>query len=229
MTYDERMDNLPLFISYPRTGSHWINAVMELYFDRPRLREKRPTFLDPARTDWMWFHDHDLDLQIKHNDVLYLYREPVATIHSYLVYKSRLKRPLWARLVRKKTVGFTEEDVIKFSQEYHTHLIKWTNSPQKARTIICYEQFSKNRGNEFQKVCRHFGVDYVEERVIQAFDTVTPEALAEKTRNPAATGQHLLKPDYTSSRDEFRQKWGKLICEIVVTPELEYLFSVTDD
>ena len=58
-TTDPRIDQYPLFISYPRTGSHWINAVMELYFDRPRLRERRTTFMDKSRTDWMWFHDHD--------------------------------------------------------------------------------------------------------------------------------------------------------------------------
>jgi hypothetical protein len=123
MAYDKRMDSLPLFISYPRTGAHWINSVMELYFDRPRLREGRPTFLDRSRTDWMWFHDHDLDLQIKHTNVLYMYREPVATIYSYLVHQSVGHQPaekeifwnksfkyllkLWSPL---KSLGFCKPD-----------------------------------------------------------------------------------------------------------------------
>src|SRR5438552_2054967 len=99
MPSDPRMNLLPLFISFPRTGAHWINCVMECYFDRPRLRERRVTFLDRSRTDWMWFHDHDMKLDVRHADVLLLYREPVATVFSNLVYdRRRAARSLLGRL-----------------------------------------------------------------------------------------------------------------------------------
>ena len=72
----ESIQNLPLFMSYPRTGAHWINAVMELYFDKPRLPEVRATYMKPERRDWMWYHDHDIGpvckLMIEHDNVLYL-------------------------------------------------------------------------------------------------------------------------------------------------------------
>lgn len=37
-SYDSMMEDMPVFISYPRSGSNWLNSIMELYFDRPRLR-----------------------------------------------------------------------------------------------------------------------------------------------------------------------------------------------
>ena len=75
-SYDVRMEHLPLFISYPRSGSNWINCILELYFNRPRLRAGPITFLKNKgkRKDYMWFHDHDIfsDLNVKHNNISYL-------------------------------------------------------------------------------------------------------------------------------------------------------------
>lgn len=225
MAYDKRMDHLPLFISYPRTGAHWINAVMELYFDRPRLRKKRVTFLDSGRTDWMWFHDHDHDLQIEHQDVLYLYRDPSATVYSNLVHQFLSKRPFWVRWVTRNYNIFCEREVFNFSEHYREHLLKWTYSPHKARTVICYDNFKTRRNPEFKKICEHFGVAFDEDRASHAFDIVTPEALSKKAGgNPVAKGKHLLRDSYKTGRNEFTERWGNTVKEIVMVRELTHLF-----
>lgn len=136
------MHALPLFISYLRTGAHWINCVMELYFDRPRLREERITFLDRSRNDWMWFHDHDYELKIKHENVLYLYREPISTIYSNLIYQyyddRRFALPF--RFIRWNNV-FSEENVTRFAEHYRNHMLKWLFSDERAKLpfpmIVC--------------------------------------------------------------------------------------------
>jgi hypothetical protein len=225
MAYDKRMDSLPLFISFPRTGAHWINCVMELYFDRPRLREGRVTFLNPNRTDWMWFHDHDLDLQIRHNNVLYLYRDPIGTVHSNLVYDFFARRRLrfsWLIKFHKLNI-FTESKIIEISKLYRQHLTKWILSDQRARTVVCHDSFIKNRNAEFRKICEHFNVEFDLNRASGAFNPVTKEALAKKTKNNFTIGKHMLKKSYKISLSEFSHEWGDFVREIIRTKELENL------
>ena len=225
MAYDKRMEVLPLFISFPRTGAHWLNCFMELYFDKPRLREGRVTFLDRGRTDWMWFHDHDFDLELHHGDVLYLYREPVATIFSNLVYEyTSSKNPLLRlQLARKKNV-FGEKEVTIFSNRYRQHLVKWMVSSKRARTIICYDKFKKQMNIEFKAICQHFRVKFDPERISWASTIVTKDALVRKVGNMAEMGRHMLQSSYEMKRMTFSERWGDIIKEIVIVPELENYF-----
>ncbi len=222
MAYDKRMDHLPLFVSYPRTGSHWLNCVMELYFDRPRLREERTTLFDKSRTDWMWFHDHDMDLTIKHPDVLYLYREPISTIFSHLNYYARLPE---SPLFEKSPLKADEKKIAEFCDEYRAHLRKWLLSADKARTAVLYQRLRKSWETEFPKVCAHFNRPFDHARAAQAFATVTPEALASRTVNPAAIGKHLLTKSYEGDRDRFTERWGGCITAQVIVPELKPFFT----
>lgn len=212
---------MPLFVSYPRTGSHWINGVMELYFDRPRLREERTTLFDKTRTDWMWFHDHDIDLKLKHPQVLYLYREPIATIFSNLNYYARMAdSPLFERSpleAEEKTVG-------GYCDEYREHLRKWLLSADKAETSISYDRLRHDWPEEFPKICAFFHQPFDVERASKAFAAVTPNALASRTVNPAAIGQHLLSRSYEGDRHEFTKRWKSFVCPRVIVPELEKFF-----
>jgi hypothetical protein len=237
MGYDPRMDYLPLFISFPRTGSHWINCVMELYFGRPRLREMRTTLFDGARTDWMWFHDHDLDLTIRHPHVLYLYREPVGALFSNLVYYSKVPTsPVYSRLsdeqrsfarIGTDPLAVDEATILKFSDNYREHLRKWLLSPYKASTAVRYDRFKSesDREAEFQKICRFFDKPFDATRMAKAFATVTPEALAEHAVDPAAISSHLLTESYACGRRRFAEKWGGAIRQRVIAPELQSAFS----
>jgi len=222
MAYDPRMDGLPLFISFPRTGSHWINCVMELYFDRPRLREVRTTLFDKSRNDWMWFHDHDLDLKIDHPHVLYLYREPVSTFYSNLNYYCRVPE---SPFFRKPPLKVEEKAIKKCCADYLQHLQRWLLSDKKAHTAVRYDRFKADRPAEFQKICRYFDRPFDLARMERAFATVTPEALAAQTVDPAALGAHLLTKSYDQDRQQFAEKWGKLIQTHVIVPELRPYFA----
>jgi len=222
MAYDKRMEGLPLFISYPRTGSHWLNCVMELYFDRPRLREERTTLFDKGRIDWMWFHDHDLDLKIRHAHVLYLYRDPVGTIFSNLNYYAKMPD---SPLFEQSPLQADEKAIAGFCDEYREHLRKWLLSPDKARTSTYYNRLRKSWEGEFPKICVHFGRPYEQARAARAFATVTPEALAKQTVNPAAIGKHLLAKSYEGDRRCFSDKWQHYIGARVIVPELKPFFA----
>ncbi|MGD1083224.1 MAG: sulfotransferase domain-containing protein [Verrucomicrobiota bacterium] len=195
---------------------------MELYFDRPRLREVRTTLFDKSRTDWMWFHDHDLDLKIQHRLVLYLYRDPVSTFFSNLTYYAKLPD---SPLFNKSPLAADEKTLLKFCDDYREHLQKWLLSENKAHTAIRYDKLKSDTVNEFQKICRFFGRPFDKARMEQAFATVTPRALAAQTVDPAAIGGHLLKKSYDAERRQFSETWEKYIGARVIVPGLRPWFD----
>jgi len=145
----------PLFISYPRSGAHWINYIMEIYFNRPRLRKSRVTALHPSRIDWMWMHDHDENLKwikkilklkekgkYKFKKILYLYRNPNDVLKSHIKLK---------RIYYGKNLDPTQElEKIKNHQKTYLSLPFVVG--------VRYENFKdKNkRANEFKKICDFF-------------------------------------------------------------------------
>ena len=225
MAYDPRMNSLPLFVSFPRTGAHWINCVMELYFDRPRLRQRRTTFLDRTRTDWRWFHDHDENLDLHQPKVLFLYREPIATIFSNLNYERQHAKAAalaWWFYAKPETEA---EAVRRHCYAYRSHCEKWLLSESRARTVVRHDNFLTHRAEEFGRICEHFGEPLDHERIEQAFQTVTPEALVARAGNTAEMGSHMLGQDYRARRREFEAQWGDFIREQVLTSELGPFFE----
>jgi hypothetical protein len=73
----------PFLVSFPRTGSHWLRMLLELYFERPLLTR---TFFFPEKDNYLLLHTHDLELDVKRHNVMYIYRDPVDTIYSQIKY-----------------------------------------------------------------------------------------------------------------------------------------------
>lgn len=204
---------LPLFISFPRTGSEWLNCVMELYFDRPRLRSLRITFLPPERTDWMWFHDHDHRLTLQHSNVLYLYRRAPETVYSYMVYDYTSRHPeVLRREERIDPLEAPEEVVRRYCEAYQAHLRKWLQGPQRARTAITYEQLMSDREATFRRICAHFGEPFEVDRMQRAFAVPTKEAMVKVASESGGHGMqdHVLEQDYKARRGEFITQWAPL-------------------
>lgn len=203
------MDNLPLFISYPRTGSHWINCISEIYFNRPRLREGRTTFINRNRKDWMWFHDHDLGLNIVHDNILYLYRNPVETMYSYAMAEKR-------GVIKEKFV-------IGQSKLYNRHLKKYLLN-KKAKVFVFYKNFIKDFDNEYKKVSEFFGIPFNANKLSKAKKIVNKKSLINISRDKQFISNKLISKKYKDKRKEFTYKYGERIKEIVITPNLEKFF-----
>tara|TARA_R110002051_G_scaffold85108_1_gene150361 strand:+ start:70 stop:792 length:723 start_codon:yes stop_codon:yes gene_type:complete len=215
----ENIKKYPLFISFPRTGAHWINAVMELYFDRPRLPHRRTTLLDSKRDDWMWFHDHDTiaydKLYVEDQEALYLYRDPIDTVYSYIIYQFNNGKNIAS--MNSKILG---DLVSACSQHYKKHLQKWVLS----KTLIKHENFKIDRSSEFKKICDHFEVEFDEEKVSCCFDLVTPEVLTELRTEDNALSNFMLSRQYKNDRNAFKEKYGDKINSIVITGDLKEYF-----
>lgn len=209
MAYDKRMDNLPLFISFPRCGSHWLNCVMELYFNRPRLREGRTTFLPPTRQDWMWFHDHDLELNLNRKNVLYLYRNPVDVLFS-------------DTMSEKEEIN--EKFIFNRAKLYNKHLKLYLLEYQ-VKCYIRYEDLIKDFNTTFAIATKFFNKEFDTNQLEKCKRTVTKEALAQRSKNKQFINMKLTTQDYSDQRDNFRLKYSQKINEIVITKDLELFFE----
>ena len=196
-------------VSFPRTGSHWLRMMMERYFERPSLTR---VFYYPERTDYLTLHTHDLDLDLKRREVIYLYREPVATIYSQLNYH-RLETD-------------NRQAIVAWSNLYGQHLAKWLHDEDFSthKTTLRYTQLQQDLVPTFEKICRHFGSELDPARLEAiARELTLPHTRAKTTHDPQAVNTSQV---YRQNRDRFREEQGDLVWETVLSgrPFLEDFF-----
>jgi hypothetical protein len=189
----------PVFISFPRTGSHWIRMVMELYFERPSLIL---VFYYPENRDYMAYHNHDLELEIERENVLYLYRNPVPTIFSQLTY--HLEDPE------------DESRIRHWTDLYGRHLDKWLfeESFSRRKTVLRYERFREDLAAEFEKICTHYGSVLDPARLAEADARTRKEDVIERTK----LDRHVVsrKAGYEASRQSFVETRSGLVWECLL-------------
>jgi len=198
--------DFPFLISFPRTGSHWLRMIMELYFEKPSLVR---IFYYMDATDFTCYHRHDEDLSIQRENVVYLYRHPMDTIYSQLNYnkenvENMKKIEYWANL-------------------YGRHLNKWLLEENftTRKTIITYEGMKKDMNSEFQKICRHFSLPFEQGKLNEVLSQVTKKEVQIKTTHDPQVIN--LSKDYQIKKEEFKQKQAAFIMDCIysVNPGLK--------
>ena len=191
--------DFPWFISFPRTGSHWLRMIMELYFEKPSLVR---VFYYRHTKDFTCFHRHDTELSLFGcRNVLYLYRDPVDTIFSQLNYgkeniNNRDRIQYWATL-------------------YGKHLAKWLLEETFTvhKTVITYEGMQKDMFGTFKMVCNHFKMPFDKTKLDTALQQVSKEALQKKVLFDASVVNTTAH--YDTERRVFREKYSDMIYAIV--------------
>jgi hypothetical protein len=198
-------------VSFPRTGSHWLRMLTELYFGRPSLVR---VFFYPERQDFLMLHTHDLELGVERSRVIYLYRHPVETIFSQLHYHNQRSD--------------NREQITYWSDLYGRHLEKWLHSEQFStrKTIITYEGMKKDLTVEFTKITEHFDQTLNRDQLEQVNKLVTKETVKRKTKQDEQVIQ--LKPSYEVERQRFRQNHSELVWSVVTKSRL-FLLEIFDD
>ncbi len=191
--------DFPFFVSFPRTGSHWMRLMMELYFERPSLVR---AFYFKDSQDFMTYHTHDIDLDVYRKNVIYLYRDPVPTIYSQLNFYQE---------------NTEDKDKIEYwSNLYGKHLSKWLidETVSEKKTILRYERLKTNIEDEFSKVTNHFGQSLDKEQLNNIKDRVSKEEVKKKTyHDPRVIAR---KNDYELSREEFTRLHSDWVYECVL-------------
>ena len=186
--------DFPFLVSFPRTGSHWLRMMMELYFERPSLVR---VFYYPTKKDYLSLHTHDMKLDIFRKNVIYLYRDPLPTVYSQMMYEKEnihdVKRiKYWVSL-------------------YGKHLCKWLSEEQmsKKKTIIRYENMQHDIFKEFVKLTDHFGMKLDSAKLNDVSAMITKDRVKSKTTHDQQVVN--LSKQYSEKRDEFIQNNNDLV------------------
>jgi len=202
--------DFPYMVSFPRTGSHWLRMLMELYFEKPSLAR---IFYYYDAKDFTCYHRHDEDLTLQHQNIIYLYRDAVPTIFSQMTYY-------------KEDVN-DRQRIIQWSSNYAKHLEKWliTESFTERKTILRYERLRDDMVNEFQKICSHMNAAFSAEKINKAATQVTKAKLKEKSSHDKQVV--VTDPVYERRRLDFVQNHSSLVMDTVVAvnPRLQLFFQ----
>jgi len=201
--------DFPFLVSFPRTGSHWLRMIMELYFERPSLVR---IFYYPDRKNYLCLHTHDLNLDVFRKNVIYLYRDPIPTIYSQMKYENEnlndiAKIKYWADL-------------------YKQHLKKWLIDEivSQKKVILRYENMLKDFENEFLKLVLFFGQTLNPKKLAEVRARIDKREVKKKTTHDKQVVQ--LSAAYSIDRDKFSRRYGNMIEDIIFgnSPEIKEFF-----
>jgi len=200
----------PRLISFPRTGSHWLRMLMELYFEKPSLVR---AFYFRNAADFTCYHRHDQDLTERCSNVIYLYRNPLDTVYSQLVYY--------------KESPSDPERIAYWATLYGRHLAKWlldAGQGGQKKTVVRYEGLQSSPEGEFKKICSHLGLPFDVRKLERAGRLVSKKTLRRKTSHDPQVVN--LTGAYEAGRSEFRQQQGEAVFRLLnsVDPQLGALF-----
>jgi len=194
----EEPSNLAL-VSYPRTGSHWLRMLMELYFERPVLRR---AFYYPDRTDYLAYHTHDVDLDFQRENVIYLYRDPVDTVYSQLRYH--------------EDPPDSRKRIAHWADQYGGHLNKWLFQERFTthKTVLTYEGMKRDLRAEFAKVLAHMGLALDAARLNAAAERVSRDEVKRKTLHDSHVVD--LRAAYERERARFRATQSDFVWKVLL-------------
>lgn len=179
-------NNLPYIISFPRSGSHWIRCLIELYTKRPFI--SRAFFYPNNQPLGIWVHDvNNLKADIP---VIYLHRKSIDVIFSYLSYYK----------IKPK------EDIIRrLYSDHKKHLQKWLNNKQ-VRVVLTYEHMKENPEEEFKKILCFFGVVFN----LDAFEKVYKQITKELVKKITPHDIQIIRLDdaYKLQKTEYIRDYG---------------------
>lgn len=202
--------DFPYLVSFSRTGSHWLRMIMELYFEKPALTR---AFYYKDAADFTCYHRHDMELEVRRQNVIYLYRNPVETVYSQLCYykenpDDQDRRQHWTNL-------------------YARHLAKWLvhDDFTSKKTLITYEGMKSNMHREIEKICEHINKKYDSTKLDSVLTQVSKDELKKKTQHDQQVVN--LTDAYRNEREVFRNRYGQLICNelYAMEPALEKIFN----
>jgi len=207
MSKKEKVPNLPLFVSFPRSGCNWLQAVMELYFDRHRaLKHKAaPSWLEEKEEEPMWQHTHDPNgTVVTTYPVVFLYRYPPDAIFSLCDLLHDYK----------------PKSIERFCSEYKRLFEKWTK-PENTEVhgggkvlVVRYKNVVKNPHEEMKRISEFFEEPFRLARSKKAFEIVGNKKNVYEKNGPAQfKNPRCQSEDYANSRKTFKEQWEEKILE----------------
>lgn len=194
--------SVPYYVGFPRSGSHWIRLNLEGYTNGNSpissflAAENESVHQLYARADKGEFRGtHDMDLNFEHKDVIYLFRNPVDTIYSQLVYEGE---------------NICKESIDKYLSIWISHINKWCfdETFTNKKTIICYEKLNKSFVEEFSKIVKHLGLEVDEDKIRETYKRYSKEKILGIIHDKKVIN---TKISYGARRNEFQKSFSRYI------------------
>ena len=197
--------NNPYLISYPRCGSHYLRLFLEEYVRKPTLPSH---ILHHTNKEYFLYHDHGANPRFIYNNYIYLYRDPVDAIYSYLIYNNTNTKD-------KKTIN-------RFAIHFAWSLSKYCiddNSSQNKALIVKYENLLNKPTKTFSKVLNHLKVDVDYSKINNLVEKIDKKYTNEKMKVYYADypeGNLIVNlEENLISKKEFRSLEEKNIYDII--------------
>lgn len=196
----------PYLVSFPRTGSHWLRNVMELYFEKPALLR---VFYYENPDDFTCYHIHDENLNfVKEEDrrIIYLYRNPVDTVFSQMNYYA-------------EELG-NEERVKYWADLYGQHLKKWLiDLNTENQVVLSYDSLRDDFHKEFKKIVVFLGYKFDSKKLDKVLDLVSKEKIKKKVSDD----KNVIKNSegYKERRAEFVERNKDLVWDCVLNQDIK--------
>ncbi len=194
--------NRPYLVSFPRSGSHFISVALERYCGGA---SPFSNFLGLGGRSLLIFRmhagdfpsTHDLKLTEQFRNLVYLYRNPIDTLYSFLEYEG---------------IAQTEANIRTQTNLWISHLEKWIfrESYSKKKLILCYENLIADFPAEFGKLLDFLGFPVDTDRVQNALDGASKEEIQRLTIKKDAK---VIRndPSYRNGREIFLRSFGSSI------------------
>ena len=193
----------PYYVGFPRSGSHWVRIFLEQYTNGNSpisnfLAAKNETVqgLYKRIKNGEFKGTHDMDLNFKHDCVLYMYRHPINCIYSHMVYEN-------INLNNSK-------DVLKFLDIWCRHVEKWCFNENftKKKLVVSYESLVCDNIGGFSKI-----LEFLNLKVDKAKIVLCNKKSSKKNIRNIVHDKKVINVDnrYYDKRIEFASRFGGVI------------------
>ena len=198
----EKALDVPLLCTYPRSGSHWLRMILERITDRPTVPR---AFLCHPCNNPILRHLHDRTFRYRRTDqpAVILFRHPLPTMYSYVVYRK------WGvRSVR-------DADLFRQVNRMKRWLNKWVNQapPSKQYMRMRYEELVKYPSEYVSRVLAFLPTTQDRPWSASEIEAAVREFSVERVSKLATWNKRVisLRTDKARRRKDFIQRRGEEI------------------
>lgn len=211
--------DIPYLVGFPRSGNHYVSVCLEKYTDNQspisNYRGLAGRSLTVYRIHAGEFRGtHDLNMDARFRNVIFLYRNPVDTLYSYCRYMNILP---------------DEEHIGQEADFWVNHTMKWmfTETYSRRKVILCYERLLADFCCEFGRLLDFFGIGKDEERMRQIRQSTTKEEIKALVDRKDDKVINVTK-EYGMAKKEFVETFGPIIMERIPSQISEVLRQESD-
>lgn len=200
-------NELPVIVAYARSGNHWIQALLEAYFNKKRYNVSEVAFCDNF-DEYLFYGTHDLECKedLSNRRILYLYRHPINVIFSY--YMAEIKKNHGDSIE-----NFIDKICFRLLNHYQKYLLS-----DICEYKVQYAALKFNFLEEFTKIVNFLGEEIDVNRAMEINKKMNKTYVINKIIECSSSGigseyinSHMLTERYELLRFFFIEKYGRYI------------------